>query len=106
MKTMKEKWTIPVQDWLKDYVDFVGNLYDLKISEVVRAYVCVGICAVFKESFGCDIPSIEEMGLPKLDPKKAGQAQIDEETFFRFLYNLLYHTRKNVEQLLPPQVKK
>ena len=92
---MVEKFQVLLPEWLADYVHYLADKYDMKISEVIRIQVSAAALFMAKSLH----PEFKtDMEIEQVVAGMAEHANIkDKEKVERLVSKLLFETRKAVE---------
>ena len=92
---MVEKFQVLLPEWLADYVHYLADKYDMKISEVIRIQVSSAALFMAKSLH----PEFKtDMEIEQVIEGMAEHANIhDKEKVERLVSKLLFETRKAVE---------
>ena len=92
---MVEKFQVLLPEWLADYVHYLADTYDMKISEVIRMQVSAAamfMAARLHPEFETDF-EIDQL----INTMTAHARKHDKEKVERIVSKLLFETRKAVE---------
>ncbi len=102
---MLKRQQVLLEDWISDYIKFLGEKYDLSFSEVLRLMICIETIDTNSRLFPRNKPDFEKSDLlKKLSRLTADKSEVEER--HKLISKIYFEARKSMEFRLTREGKK
>jgi hypothetical protein len=101
-----KRYQVLFNDWMEDYLQHVGEKYDLNMSSTIRVFVCLGIIRSVEMLFPEYKPDLDSKETLQFMRKFQKVPFLPDEEGYSLMSKMLFEARKAAEYRYAKEIKK